>query len=341
MDKPTGQPPYDPVQHVMMISSGYIPAAAFHVVVSAGIADQLAAGPRTAAELAKATGTNEDALFRLMRLLASVGIFAETGPRTFALTPASDLLRKDNPRSMHDMAVFIGDPFHFNVYAELAHSLKTGKPAGDRAVGMPVFEYFAKNPGYSEVFNRAMTNLSAAVVPATLEAYDFSGIGTLVDVAGGHGELLMSIMKANPKMRGILMDLGHVVEGAKPRVAAAGLADRVQLVAGDFFKEVPAGGDAYIMKHIIHDWDDERATTILKNIHKAISGKNGKVILLEGIVSNEPGFSKTMDIEMMALPGGRERTVDEFKALFAGAGFELANIVPTKSPTNVIEARKR
>jgi hypothetical protein len=238
------------------------------------------------------------------------------------------------------MAVFLPDPFHFRVYADLMHSVMTGQPAGDKALGMPVFEYLAKNPEYSEVFNDAMTALSAPVVGAAIDAYDFSTIGTLVDVAGGHGEVLMSILKACPNVRGILADVGHVIEGAKPRIAAAGLSSRCEAVAIDFFKAVPAGGDAYIMKHIIHDWDDARATTILKNIAKAMGAKRGKVILLESVIAAgaAPDLGKFIDIEMLAWPGGKERSADEFRALFAGAGFELTKIVPTNSPLSVVEA---
>jgi hypothetical protein len=218
----------------------------------------------------------------------------------------------------------------------------TGKPATDKALGMPIFEYLAKNPEYSEVFNAAMTALSAPVVGAAIEAYDFSTIGTLVDVAGGHGEVLMSILKACPDVRGILADVGHVIEGAKPRIAAAGLSNRCEAVAIDFFKSVPAG-DAYIMKHIIHDWDDERASIILGNIATAMGTKRGRVILLEAVIraDAEPDFGKFIDIEMLALPGGRERRAEEFKALFARSGFEMTKIVPTKSPLSIVEAIRK
>ena len=336
---PGGAP--DPAQQLFHIATGYVLSSALHVVTDVGVADHLGGGPKPVAELAKATGTNEDALYRIMRALASVGIFEEVGPRTFALTPPAELLQRAHPRSARDMMVFIADPFHFRVYADLEESLKTGRPCGEKTVGMPVFQYFEKHPEYSEIFNRAMTTMSAAVIPAAIEAYDFSGIGVLVDVAGGHGEVLMSILRANPHMRGILMDLDHVLAGATARLAAAGVADRVQMVPGDFFKTVPAGGDAYIMKHIIHDWDDERAGLIFRNIHHALGGKrNGKVILLEGVIQpgNEPGLGKIMDLEMMTLPGGRERTAEEFRALFDRAGFRMTSITPTKSPLAVIEA---
>jgi hypothetical protein len=334
--------PQNPAEQVLQIAMGYMASSALYLAIALNIPDQLAGGSKDVAELARATGANEDALYRILRLLGSLGVFAEKSPRRFALTPSSDLLRKDVPGSLRGMAVFLPDPFHFRVYAELMHSVMTGKPAGDKALGMPVFEYLAKNPEYSKVFNDAMTALSAPVVDAAIEAYDFSTIGTLVDVAGGHGEVLMSILKACPNVRGILADVGHVIEGAKPRIAAAGLSSRCEAVAIDFFKSVPAG-DAYIMKHIIHDWDDERASIILRNIATAMGAKRGKVILLEAVIRTdaEPDFGKLIDIEMMALPGGRERSADEFKALFARSGFEMTRIVPTKSPLSVVEAFRK
>jgi hypothetical protein len=322
---------------------GYMASSALYVATALNIPDHLAGGSKDVAELARATGADEDALYRILRLLASQGIFAEKGPRRFALTAAADLLRKDVPGTLRGMAVFLPDPLHFRVYAELMHSVMTGKPAVDKALGMPVFEYLAKNPDYSAVFNDAMTALSAPVVGAAIDAYDFSTIGTLVDVAGGHGEVLMSILKACPNMHGILADVDHVIEGAKPRIAAAGLASRCQAVAVDFFKSVPGGGDAYIMKHIIHDWDDERASLILKNIATAMSAKRGRVILLEMVLRGdaEPDLGKLLDIEMLTMPGGRERTAEEFKALFARSGFEMTKVVPTQSPLSVVEAMRR
>jgi hypothetical protein len=333
----------NPAEQVLHIAMGYMASSALYLASSLNIPDELAGGPKDVAELARASGANEDALFRILRLLASMGVFAEPGPRRFALTPAAELLRKDVPGSLRGMAVFLPDPLHFRVYADLMHSVMTGKPAVDKTLGMPVFEYLAKHPDYSQVFNDAMTALSAPVVGAAIDAYDFSTIGTLVDVAGGHGEVLMSILKACPEVRGILADVGHVMEGAKPRIAAAGLSNRCDAVAIDFFTSVPAGGDAYIMKHIIHDWDDERASLILRNIATAMGGNRGKVILLEAVLrgAGEPDLGKLLDIEMLAMPGGRERSADEFKALFARSGFEMTKVVPTKSPLSVVEAIRK
>jgi hypothetical protein len=207
-------------------------------------------------------------------------------------------------------------------------------------LGMPLFKYLTTDPPYSEIFNDAMTALSAPVVGAAIAAYDFSGYGTIVDVAGGHGEVLMSILRACPKSKGILAEVDHVVKGALPRIKAAGLQDRCSAVDCDFFKAVPAGGDAYVMKHIIHDWDDVRAILILKNIATAMGVKKAHVVLLESVIpaGPEPDLGKFIDIEMLALPGGKERTEKEFAELFATAGFNLTRVVPTQSPLSVVEA---
>jgi len=330
----------NPAQQVLQVAAGYMASSCLYAAITLNVADHLASGPKTTADLAKATGANEDALYRILRLLASLGIFEEAGPRTFALNPPADLLRRDVPRSLRGMAVFLPDPFHFRIYADIMYSLQTGKPASDHTLGMPVFQYLEQDQAYSQVFNDAMTALSAPVADAAMEAYDFSVIGTLVDVAGGHGELLISILKANPNVRGILADVGHVVDGAKPRIASAGLSGRMQAEVCDFFTSVPAGGDAYMMKHIIHDWDDDGASTILRNIANAMGAKKGKVILLESVIpeGSAPDLGKFIDIEMLLLPGGRERTADEFKSLFERSGFHLTKVVPTKSPLSVIEA---
>ena len=314
-------------------------AAALGAVAELGIADHLAGGPRTAADLAARTGANEDAVYRVLRALAMVGVFTETAPRTFALTPAGELLRSDAPGSVRDLVVWMCDAFHFRVYAELTEAVRTGEPIGDKVVGMPVFEYLERNPELAARFNNAMTNFSAGVAPAVLQAYDFSGIGVLVDVAGGHGMLLSTILRQYPLMRGILFDAPHVIAGATAP-DELGVADRCEKVSGDFFKSVPTGGDAYLMKHIIHDWNDERSGVILRNIRAALAGKpRGKVILVEAVIKpgNEPDLAKFIDIEMMLLPGGRERTEAEFKALFERNGFKLTRIVPTEAPLWVVE----
>jgi hypothetical protein len=336
---PTVQPTPEAIQHVFQLMTGHIVASAVNIAARLGLSDRLAQGPRSADDLARETGTNADALYRVMRALASLGVYDEPSPRTFALTPAGAALC-DGP--LRWMALWIAGEWNFRVYSNAMHSVRTGESAVPVTTGRAVFEDFAQNPELSKIFNDAMTGMSAVVIPAVLEAYDFGGINTLVDIAGGHGAILSEILLKHPSMRGILFDLEHVVEGARPQLAARGLASRCATASGDFFKAVPAGGDAYIMKHIIHDWDDEKASVILTNIRKVLP-KDGRVILIESIIplGNEPGLGKIIDLEMLVMPGGKERTEAEFRALFDRAGFTLTRVVPTKSPLSVIEARPR
>jgi len=328
------------VQLLNQVALGYIVSAALNVALELGIADRLANGPRTAENLARDASVSEDGLYRVLRALASAGIFEEQAARTFALnTPARLLMR--GPASLRDLGLWMTDPFHFRVYAEMLHSVTTGQPAVEKVTGMPVFEYFARDTRLSTTFNNAMTSWSGPTIAAALKAYDFGGIRVLVDVAGGHGFVLASVLRHYPAMRGVLFDLEHVIAGAAPVAESAGVRDRVEMVSGDFFTSVPTG-DAYIMKNIIHDWDDERAGVILRNIRRAMTPEtDGRVILLEAVIppGNQPDFGKLIDLEMLLMPGGRERTADEFASLFERAGFRLARIVPTESPLSVIEAR--
>lgn len=336
MSSPASAQTPDPGQQLLRHAFGYAISISINIVARLKIADLLKGGARPVRELAAATGVQEDALFRVMRALASFGIFVETAPRTFALTPMAEPLYTGSP--LYDLIVWICDPFHFRIYADTMHSVRTGQPCADHVLGKPLFDYFPSDREESEIFNAAMISMTAMIIPAALEAYDFSGIGTLVDVAGGHGSVLTAILEKHPQMRGVLFDLEHVVAGAKPRLERLKLGDRVQLASGDFFQSVPAGADAYVMKHIIHDWDDARALTILRNCRKA--SPRAKVILLEAVLppGNDPDFGKLLDLEMLTLPGGRERTQEEFRALFAQAGYRLVRVVPTKSPLSVIEA---
>lgn len=330
------------MQHVYQLGMGFIVSAALGTATRLDIPDHLANGPRTTSDLARAANANEDALYRLLRALSTVGVFHEPAPRTFTLTPVGELLRSGAPGGARDMILWMCDPFHYRVYAEMLSAVQTGQTVGEKVVGMPVFEYFTRDTALAERFNNAMTAFSATVAPAALQAYDFSGIDVLVDIAGGHGMILASILREYPRMRGVLFDLEHVLAGN--RLEEFGVKDRVALAAGDFFTAVPPGGDAYIMKHIIHDWDDDKSVVILKNIRRALDGKpHGKVILLDTVIQagNQPDMGTLIDLEMLLLPGGKERTAAEFGALFERAGFELTRIVPTQSPLSVIEARPR
>lgn len=343
MSSPVSPTQPHPSDILMQIGFSFAASAGLNVVARLGIADLLAKGPQSTKELAKATQVREDLLYRVMRTLASVGIFKEVSLRQFALTPISDELRSNQPGSMRDAICFLADPWHFRMYSHMLDVMKTGKTASEVDSGEDNWIIFARDKEEGDRFNAAMTSLSARMMPPILEAYDFSYIHTLVDVAGGHGFVLTSILKKYPHMKGIVMDLPHVVDGANQSIRTQGLEGRARAESGDFFKAVPPGGDAYIMKHIIHDWDDEKSIAILKNIHAALAGvEKGKVILLEGVVppGNDPHPSKFMDIEMMMLPGGLERTEAEFRTLFKKAGFELQQIVPTKSPLCVIVAER-
>ena len=284
------------------------------VAAKLGIADLVAGDSQTAAELASRTGTHAASLYRFLRLLASAGIFAENGERKFELTPMSELLRSDAPGSMRDFALMLVEDWNWEAWSEIMYSLETGKPAHEKIQGMGSFEYFEKNKDAGKVFNRAMTNLSKMAVPAVVEAYDFSGAETLVDIAGGHGLLLAGILKANPNLKGVLFDLQFVIENAGELLEAEGVRDRVETATGDFFEAVTPGGNIYMMKHIIHDWNDEQSIKILKSIRAAIR-PDGKVLLIEMVVppGNVPHPSKMLDIEMLLIEGGKERTEAEYR----------------------------
>jgi cyclopropane fatty-acyl-phospholipid synthase-like methyltransferase len=227
---------------------------------------------------------------------------------------------------------------HYPAWGELLHSVQTGGIAFDRAFGMDVWKYFAQHPDNAKIFNDAMSGMTAQANEALHAAYDFAGIKTLVDIGGGHGGLITSILRRNPQMRGILFDSPQVIEGAREAVQTSDVADRCEVVAGNFFEAVPEGADAHILKWIIHDWDDEQSLTILKNSHRALAA-NGKLILVEAVVPSggEPHFAKFIDLNMLVMTGGRERTETEFRELYERAGFRLTRVVPTESPFSVIE----
>jgi ubiquinone/menaquinone biosynthesis C-methylase UbiE len=277
----------------------------------------------------------------VLRALASVGIFSEDEKRRFALTSLAETLRTDVPDSLRAFATVELGEEHYPAWGELLHTVKTGEIAFDRAFGMPVWKFFEQNPENAKTFNDAMTGFTLAVNDAVLSSYDFSSIKKIVDVGGGHGSLIASILKANPKMRGVLFDAPPVIEGARHRIRDEGIAERCEAVAGDFFESVPSGGDAYIVKWIIHDWNDERSVSILKNCHRAMA-ENGRLLLVEAVVphGSQPHFSKYMDLNMLVMTGGRERTEDEYRALLEASGFRLRRIIPTESPMSIIEGER-
>lgn len=328
-----------PSQMVMIqMATSYWVSRALYAAAKLGIADLLQDGPKSCDDLANSTGTNAQALYRLMRALASVGIFAENEQGCFTLTPLATYLQSDVPNSIRAFAISFGEE-HYRAWGDIIHSIQTGDSAFQNLYGMPVFQYYAQNPQAGKMFDEAMTSVSATDKTEIVAEYDFSSIRKLVDVGGGRGSFIASILKANHTTEGILFDQPSVIEGAKSVIEAEGVSKRCQLVAGNFFESIPSGGDAYMLKYVIHLLDDERAITILKNCHRAMV-ENGKLLLVERIIppGNEPFWGKFLDIHMLiGISGGRERTKMEYEALFEASSFKLTKIITTKSNVSVIE----
>jgi len=328
-----------PSAFLTQIMLGSLATQAVYVAATLGIADLLAGGPKSVEELAQARNVDAPSLYRVLRALASLGVFVEQENRIFALTPTAEPLRSDVPNSLRDVAMFWGADWHWQVWAKSLYSVRTGKSAWSQVHGEEVFQYFENNPEAGRIFNRAMSSFSGLATEAVLNAYDFNGIETLVDIGGGEGRMLTGILEAYPKLRGVLFDLPYVIDDAREQIAETRVSNRVEFAAGDFFASVPGGADAYILKNIIHDWDDEHALTILKNVRRAMK-RGGRVLLVEAIIAegSNQNFGKLIDLEMLVSSGGQERARQEYKDLFARAGLKLNRIVPTESPYSVIEA---
>lgn len=340
MSPPATQPttPSPAAEQMLQIISGFWISRAVYVIARLGIPDILKSGPKTADELASATKTHAPSLYRVLRALASVRVLSAEG-ETFGLTPLSETLVTDAPGSLRWFTVSELGQEHYPAWGNLMHSVKTGDIAFDNFFGVDIWKYFSQKPEDAAVFNDSMSGVTAAANESIMSVYDFSGFNKVIDIGGGHGGLITSILKRNPHVKGVLFDAPEVIEGARPRIEAAGLADRCETVSGDFFKAVPADGDAYIMKWIIHDWDDQKSKTILRNIRNQIPA-HGKLILVDCVVpeTNEPHFSKFIDLNMLVMTGGKERTQREFQELLASAGFNLLRVIPTDVPTSIVEA---
>jgi hypothetical protein len=323
---------------VLQMASGYWVSRSIYVAAKLGIADLLKDSPKSCDELATATGTHARSLYRVLRALASLGVFAETQPNHFTLTPLAACLQSDVPNSFRAFVIMLGEE-QYRAWGEFMHSVQTGDSSFEHIYGMNIYEYLAQNPEPAKIFDESLTNFSVLESATIAASYDFSSIQTLVDVAGGQGLLIASILKSNPTLKGVLFDQPHVIERAKRFLEAEGVLERCQLAAGSFFESVPEGGDAYILKHIILDWDDERAIGILKRCHKVMPD-NGKVLVAEQVIppGNQPFMGKFLDLHMLAVTsGGRERTEAEYRALFEKAGFKLTRIVPTQREVSIIE----
>jgi hypothetical protein len=332
---PTPPPPN--VAQFQLIAGKWI-AQALSVVARFRVADHLAAGPKSAAELAAVTGTHPGHLYRVLRAVAAVGVLEQLADGRFGLTRMGEYLRGDVPGSMRAVATYCCDPWSWKPWGDLAETVRTGTPAFDRMFGQGVFDYLSQHPDEFATFNEGMTGFSGVESAAAVKAYDFSRYGTIADVGGGHGLLLTTVLKAAPNSRGVVFDLPDVVAGAVPTIAAAGLTGRCVTQGGSFFETAPEA-DLHVMKHIIHDWNDAKATQILRCCRKAVR-PGGKLVLVEMVIPTEGGdpAAKLLDLEMMVLCDGKERTEAEYAALLAGAGYRLTRVVPTESPAGIIEA---
>jgi hypothetical protein len=326
-----------PRDTLLQMTNAFQVSQAIYVAATLGIADLLEDGPQSADELAKTTGTHAPSLYRLLRALASVDIFSETDGY-FGSTPLAEYLRTDTPGSLRNFVMLIGQQSFWSSWGHLLHSVRTGESAFRKVHGMAPFKYWADHPEEDAVFKAAMTSLSSGVVDAVVPSYDFSGIGVLLDVGGGEGALLAAILAANSSLRGILFDQPHVVGTAEALLERAGVVDRCEVVGGSFFEAVPTGADAYLLKSVIHDWDDEATIEILRACRAAM-GDSGKLLVVERVMQpgNDPDPAKFSDLNMLVVPGGQERTADEFELVYAEAGFKLSNIIRTGSPYSIIE----
>ena len=339
-DEPPGTLEKSATQEVQDLMTARWVADMIGVAARLELADFINAGAKTAEEIAKAKGLHASSLYRLLRGLASYGIFAEQEDGTFTQTARSDALRKDVPYSAWGMAQLTTRPWSVRAWMELEHSVRAGTPAFEHVNGIQLFEYFDKHPNELELFAEAMRSFSVATGTAVAETYDFSGIRTLADIGGSQGFNLSLVLQKHPDMRGILFDLPGVVKGAPSFIKSYGLESRIDVRGGNFFESIPNGADAYLLKHILHDWSDEDCLRILKNIY-AVAEPGTKLLIVDAVIGagNEHEFAKTLDIQMLVLTHeGKERTHAEWKELLHAAGFRLTGVVPTPSFAHLVEA---
>jgi hypothetical protein len=323
---------------LFQMATGYWVSQAIYVAAKLGIADLLKDGPQSYVALAAATGSDAPSLFRVMRALASVGIFSHVGKDRFALSRLAESLRTDTPASLRAMVITIGE-IHYQACGNLLHSVQTGSPAFQNVFGASLFDYLRQNVDDADAFNQGMANVASMLAYAVLMAYDFGGISSIVDVGGGRGTLLEKILQFNPDMRGTVFDTASTIERTKQLHDDNAEGRLCSYVPGDFFISVPQGADAYLLSGVIHDWDDERAIRILGSCRRAMT-RNSRVLLVDMVVPDNGVncFTKLLDLNMLVMNGGRERTETEFRTLLDASGYKLTKIVPTMAPQSVIEA---
>lgn len=330
-----------PPPHVQLIEMGTGGAVAHIVQFAAklGLADHLTGGPKSAAELAGPLALHAPSLHRFMRSMAGLGLLSEGEAQRFSLTRLGEALKADAPGSARATLLMTGSDWVGSGFANLLHSLQTGRTGFEKAQGMPLFDYLARHPEDASVFSGAMVGLHGAEPPAVAAAYDFSTFKTVVDVGGASGNMLAAILGRHLEPRGLLFDRPHVVADAGKLLKANGVADRVTVEAGDFFQSVPSGGDAYLLSHILHDWNDDQCLAILGHCRKALR-PDGRLLIVEMVLppGDAPHPGKLLDMVMLVLTGGQERTEAEYARLLRKAGFRLSRVVATQSPVSVVEA---
>ncbi|HKQ63240.1 MAG TPA: methyltransferase [Candidatus Polarisedimenticolaceae bacterium] len=328
-----------PSAQLVQMATAHWVSRIVYVAAKLNLADRLAAGPKSADDLAGPTETHAPSLYRLMRTLANLGILSEGSGRRFALTPLGEALKTGAPGSARASILTIASDWWFRGFGELMYSVETGKSGFEKSLGMPVFDWFAQNPQEASLFSETMIGFHGAEPAAIAASYDFSGFETIVDVGGATGHLLTTVLAAYPAPRGILFDLPHVVRDAPALIQARGLTGRIEIEPGSFFDGVPSGADAYLLSHIIHDWSEEQCLTILGHCRRAMR-PGGRVLIVEMVLpeGNAPHPGKLLDLMMLVGPGGQERTEREYVALLTKAGLRLERVVPTGSPVSVVEA---
>ncbi len=322
---------------MMQMITGYWVSRCLYVAAKLEIPDLVSEKPMTIEQIAEATGSHAPSLYRVLRALASIGVFREDENGYFHLTPMAEILTSSHPQSLRQLTVMFGEETYYS-WSELLHNVTTGENAFQHVYGEEFFPYLAKNPESSHIFNEAMTDYIAQTHFAVVETYDFSGITKLADIGGGNGTLLTLILNKYPNMQAILFDQPHVIEEAKTHMPAH-LHERCEMVGGDFFQSVPTGADAYLLSSIVHDWDVERGIQILRNVRAAMQSGD-KLLLVETVLAerNQPDFGKLLDLTMLTVTGGLERTAAEYGEVLTQTGFDMQRVVSTASPGSIVEA---
>lgn len=329
-----------PHVHLLQMAMAHWTSHVVYVAAKLGLADLLAKGPMSAEQLAERTETHAPSLYRLMRTLASLGIMSEDTSHRFSLTPIGEAMKTGAPGSARSTILTISSPWWAAGFGELMYSVQTGKSGFEKMVGMPIFDWFAQHPEQASLFSETMLGIHGAEPEAILAAYDFSNVKTIVDVGGAIGNLLTTIVGKYPESRGILFDMPHVLHDAPAFIQARGLTDRIQIEPGSFFETVPAGGDVYILSHIIHDWSEDLCLKILGNCRQMINAST-RLLIVEMVLppGNTPHPGKMLDMMMLVGPGGLERTAEEYDELLSKADLRLTRVVPTTTPVSVVEAK--